>query len=99
MQHLAQLVADQVDDGLEVQLGGQSLLDGVDDLQLSHTFLFGLEQAGVFDGHAHIGGEGLQQMHVVFIEGVDPVIRQNDDAQHPVSGKDRHPQPGFGDHT
>ena len=29
---LAQLVADQVDDGLEIQLGRQALLDAVDDL-------------------------------------------------------------------
>ncbi|MGH7187345.1 MAG: hypothetical protein ACREIB_13840 [Pseudomonadota bacterium] len=34
-EHLAQLVAHQVDDGLEVALGCDALLDGVDDLQLT----------------------------------------------------------------
>ena len=33
VEHLAQFIADQIDDGLEVQFGGQPLLDAVDDRQ------------------------------------------------------------------
>ena len=35
VEHLAQLVADEVDDGLEVELGGHALLDAVDHRQLA----------------------------------------------------------------
>ena len=45
LKHLAQLVADQVDDGLEVELGGEALLDAVDDRQLGGALLGLLEQA------------------------------------------------------
>ena len=65
VQHLAQLVADQVDDGLEVQLGGDALLDAVDHRQLG-VALLGLlqqalrlvEQARVLQRHAHARGDG-----------------------------------------
>ena len=65
LKHLAQLVAHQVDDGLEVELGGHALLDAVDDRQLG-VALLGLlqqplrlvEQARVLQRHAHAGGDG-----------------------------------------
>ena len=57
VEHFAQFIANQVHNGLEVQLGSESLLDGVDDLQLGNTLLFSFEEAlgfvkeaGVFEG-------------------------------------------------
>ena len=38
-EHLAQLVADEVDDGLEVELGRHALLDAVDDRELVRALL------------------------------------------------------------
>ena len=38
-EHLAQLVADQVDDRLEIELGGHPLLDAVDDRELVRALL------------------------------------------------------------
>ena len=43
--HLAQLVADEVDDRLEVELRGHALLDAVDDRELGGALLGFLEQA------------------------------------------------------
>ena len=43
MEHVPQLVADEIDDGLEVQLLGHALLDAVDDRQLGGTLLLRLE--------------------------------------------------------
>ena len=37
IENCTQFVANQIYNGLEVQLGGKSLLDGVDDLQLGFT--------------------------------------------------------------
>ena len=65
---LAQLVADQVDDRLEVELRRQPLLDAVDDRQLGGALLglleqaLGLvEQARVLQRHAHAGGERVSR--------------------------------------
>ena len=44
IKYFAQFIADQIHNGLEVQLGGESLLNGVDDLQLRDTFLLGFEK-------------------------------------------------------
>ncbi len=44
MEHFTQFIADQIYNGLEIQLGGESLLNGVDDLQ------FGIPLAGFLDG-------------------------------------------------
>ena len=55
-----QALADQLDDGIEIELPGQRLADLVDEGQLGRTLLrlrqeaLGLgEQAGVLEGHAH----------------------------------------------
>ncbi len=45
LQYFAQLVADEVDDRLEVQLGGDALLDAVDDCELGGALLGLLQQA------------------------------------------------------
>ena len=60
VEHLAQLVADEVDDGLEVELRGHALLDAVDHGELG-VALLGLlqqalrlvEEARVLQRHAH----------------------------------------------
>ena len=44
LEHLAQLVADEVDDRLEVELGGHALLDAVDDRELGGALLGFLQQ-------------------------------------------------------
>ena len=44
VEHFTQLITDQIHNGLEVQLGGESLLDGVDDLQLGNALLLGFEE-------------------------------------------------------
>ena len=67
----AQLVADEVDDGLEVKLGADALLDAVDDRQLG-VARFGfleqtlrlVEEAGVLEGRAHAAGQRLEKAHV-----------------------------------
>ena len=59
VEHIANLVADEVVDGLHIELGGQSFLDAVDDGQLFGA-LFRLpekalgfvEEAGVLKGGA-----------------------------------------------
>src|SRR5437762_2452087 len=44
VEHLAQFVADEIDDRLEVQLRGHSLLNSVDHRKLGRSLLLGLEQ-------------------------------------------------------
>ena len=69
-QHLAQLVADQLDDRLEVELAGHALLDAVDDRELG-VALLGLlqqplrlvEQARVLERDAHARGDRGEQPH------------------------------------
>ena len=77
LQHLAQLVADQVDDGLEVERAGDALLDAVDHRHLGVALLGFLQQAlrlveeaRALQRHAHRGADGGQQPHVVVAEGV-----------------------------
>jgi hypothetical protein len=60
-EHFAQLVADQVDDCLEVELGGNALLDAVDDRELRRALLALLvetlrlgEQIGIAAGRARV---------------------------------------------
>ena len=84
-QHLAQLVADQVDDRLEVELAGHPLLDAVDDRELG-VALLGLlqqalrlvEEARVLQRDAHARGDGLQQAHFGFAEGVLALVVLDD---------------------
>ncbi len=71
MEHFSQLVAHQVNDGLEVQLGRQALLDAVDDRQFGIALLGLLEQAlglieqtGILERHAHAVGQCLQQAYI-----------------------------------
>ena len=45
IEYFTQLITDEIHNGLEVQLGGESLLNGVDDLQLGDAFLLSFEEA------------------------------------------------------
>ncbi len=64
-------------DSLKIELGSQGSLYAVDDRQLGIA-LFGLleqalglvEETGIFQGHAHRVGQGLQQAYIRFAEGV-----------------------------
>ena len=87
-EHLAQLIADQIYNGLEIQLGGESLLDGVDDLQLGDAFLLRFKESCVLDGDSHVGGEGLQEAQVIVIEEVLLVITNANHAQNFVADND-----------
>ena len=70
---LAQLVADEVDDRLEVELRGHALLDAVDDRELGHALLLCLEEAlrlgeiaRVLERHTHARGDGGEQPQLGF---------------------------------
>jgi hypothetical protein len=65
VQHLAQLVADQVDDGLEVQRVGHRLLDAVDQRQLAGALLglgLGAARLGRAFGHLRFQPAGKTQV-------------------------------------
>ena len=86
MEHLAQLVAHQVDQALEIELGGQALLHAVDDRELGVALLGLVQQAaglgkqpGILQGHTQAGGQGAQQPHVRAAEGVLVEALQGDD--------------------
>ncbi len=71
VEDLADLVAHRVVDPLHVELGGERLLDAVDDRELGRALLALLEQAlrlveepRVLQRDAHAVGERLQQAHV-----------------------------------
>ena len=66
-----ELVADEVDDVLEIQFGGEPLLDRIDDPELGGALLLGLEQAlrlveqaRVLERDAHRVGKRRQQAYV-----------------------------------
>ncbi len=77
LEDLADFVAHRVVDALDIELRRERRLDAVDDRELG-VALFGLleqalrlvEEAGVFERHAHAVGEGLQQAHVGIRERV-----------------------------
>ena len=76
-QHLAQLVAHQVDDRLEVELRGDALLDAVDHRHLGGALLGLLEQplrlveqARALQRHAHRRRDRRQQAHFGLAERV-----------------------------
>ena len=91
------LVADQIDDGLEVELGGHALLDAVDHRQLGGALLGFLEQAlrlveqaRVLERDAHARGHRREQAHLGLAIGVFAlVVLQVDRAEHAVTTEDR----------
>ena len=98
--HLAQLVADDVDDRLEVELGGHPLLDAVDHRQLGVALLGFLqqalrlvEQARVLERDAHAGDDRLQQPDLARAERVLALEAfDDDDADDAFVGDDLHRQ-------
>ena len=98
MADLADLVADRVVDALHVELGGERLLDAVDDGELGRALLALLEQAlgfveqpRVFERDAHAVGERLQQPHVRIAEGMLVIhIHQPDDPARLIARHQRH---------
>ena len=97
VKHFAQLVADEVDDCLEVELGGQSLLDRVYDRELGVALLGFLqqtlrfvEQPGVLERDPHACRHGAQQPRVGDTKGVLAfVILDDDAAEITVTAEDR----------
>ena len=77
IEHLPQLVADQIHDGLKVQFGGESLLNGVDDLQLGNPLLLGFEKALGLNPDAVGPLAGLAWARAV---AGDPGVRQPEEA-------------------
>ena len=98
LKQLAQLVADEVDDRLEVELRGHALLDAVDDRELGGALLGFLqqplrlvEQARVLERDAHARGDGAEQPHLGLAVGVLAlVVLQHDRAEHAIARDDRH---------
>ena len=86
MEHFAQFVPDQVDDGLEVELGGHALLDAVDHRQFGGALLGFLQQAlrlikepRVLQRHTHARGHRTEQAHSGFVIRVLALIVLHDD--------------------
>ncbi len=81
---------------------GEALLDAVDDRQLRGTLVglsqqaLGLvEEARVLERHAQAAGEGAQQSHVRFAEGVDVVeILEGDPAADLATDDERRDERG-----
>ena len=64
VERVAHLVAELLDQGVQVQLAGQRLADGVDDGELGGPLAGLVDEAGVVERHAQAGGERRQQVHV-----------------------------------
>ena len=98
VEDLGDLVADEVDDRLEVELGREALLDAVDDRELGIALLGLLEQPlrlveqpRVLECHAHAVRERLQQAHVRLAERVLVLeISQHDQPAHLIAGDQRY---------
>ena len=99
---LAQLVAHEVDHGLQIQLGGQPLLDAVDHRQLGVALLgflqqpLGLvEQARALQGHAHGRGDRRQQAQLGFaVDVFMSKVSDIDEADNVPARHDRRPHLG-----
>ncbi len=96
-EHLAQLVADEIDDGLEVELGRHPLLDAVDDRELGGALLGFLQQmlrlveeARVLERDAHARGDRAEQAYLSLAERVFALVVLDDDrSEHTVTADDR----------
>ena len=95
--NFAKLVADEVDDGLEIQLGGETLLDRIDDRKLGGA-LFGflqqalrlVEEARVLERHAHGVAERGKQAHVRIRKRVRLLLAYADHAMGRIATQDGH---------
>ena len=92
-------VAHGIDDSLEVELLGERLADLVDDRQLG-VALLGLgqqmlrliEQARVFQRHAHARSDRRYELLIGNTEGVGLKFGQREHPDHPIAGRNRHPE-------
>ena len=97
VEDLADLVADRVVDALDVEFGGERRLHAVDDRELGRALLALLEQplrlveeACVFERHAHARGDRLQQANLGFTVGVLALVVLNSHrAEHAVAAENR----------
>src|SRR5574340_58382 len=101
--YFKELFTNQVDDGLEIHLGCQPLLNTVNDRQLSGAF-FGhfqqtlgfIEQAGIFERNPHAVGDGFQEAGVGIAEGIFAFhIREVNQPADLVAYQQRHKDGGF----
>jgi len=104
LEYFAQLVADQIDDGLEIELRGDSLLDAVDDGQLAGALLqFGgapghlaLQPGGetqVGERHSGLARQHGQQVAVAVVEAAERAVDVGIDVPQQVALYDqRHDQ-------
>ncbi len=96
-EYLADLVADEIDDRLEVELCSEPFLHAVDDREFRRALLALLEQplrlveeASVLQCDAHARGDGAQEPHFGLAVGAFArVVFQNDSAQHAVAAENR----------
>ena len=99
-QHLADLLAHQLDDAVKVELAGDALLDAVDDGQLGIALLGFFQQTLGFveaqralQRHGHGRADGLQQAHLgVAIRVLALVVLHLDAADAAVADDQRHGQ-------
>src|SRR5581483_1922161 len=81
VENLANFVADEIINRLHVKLGGETLLDAVDDSEFGGA-LFGLfeqalglvKEASIFERNTHTAGDGAQEPHLRFAKGILAVI-------------------------
>ncbi len=100
-QHFTQLVADEIDDGLEIELRGHPLLDAVDDGELGRALLGFLqqplrlvEQTRILERDAQAARERGQQSEVGVAECMLAVdVLDGNDAPGLVADDERHPDP------
>jgi hypothetical protein len=66
VKHFAQLIAHQIHNRLKVQLGGEALLDGVDDLQFGVAlFEMGVRGTQFFSARFHLLLQPLRPLRIV----------------------------------
>ncbi len=103
LEQAADALADDLGDGLEVELRGQGGADLVDQAQFGRALVglgqqaLGLvEEARVLEGHAHAEGERRDEPFVGLTVGPRLRVGQADDADDLAAGRDGHAQPGLG---
>ena len=101
VEDVADFFADEIEDGLHVELGGQALLHAVDQRELG-VALFGfleqalglIEEAGILQRDREARGNRIQQVRVGLGVSVLAIeILQRDDANDFVTSDHRHPEP------
>ena len=97
VENLANLIAEQINDALEIELRHEPLLHTVDDGEFRRA-LFSLfeqalgliEKARVFKCHAHRVGKGVQQAHIAAAKSILLVTLNADNTGHFIAQQDGH---------